>query len=642
MDNYLDKPMDNLENKQPIDKNTPIWLKTWIFWLARQYGYPESEHNAISEIITQLFNELEIGNSAYSIDAQDIQPLSKACLYPEKIANEHHNALPEKQSTLEEKLNFYTAQSSFYPFVYENNHLMLYRHWYWEKQLANKIVQLAQQKFPFSEEKKAQLLHFQQILDTHSQDESQKQDDLQKNALQKAIMQGFTLITGGPGTGKTYILAQIIAILTALDSNIRIAMAAPTGKAAQRMQEALQNSLSKLPNSLKNENLTKQQTMTLHRLLGLGFSSKPRFHSQNPLPYDVIVIDESSMLSLELAHLLFNAIPKNCRVILLGDAHQLASVDIGSVLSDLQNMPLLQNNRQTLEKSRRFPKGSPIGQLATLLQGALQSQQHGDSENLLQKFTEKLPNTTIEIPNDSLEETEFAQMEYINQENEIYYQPLAQGFRGYADALKKHWADLPQLYDIHHQPEHPDYERYQNTLKEICDAFDKYRILTATQKGNFGVEKLNHFMENWLKTECNIHSKYKTWYLGKAVIITQNDYQLGLSNGDIGLCLSQDSDSFKIYFPSLKRWFTANRLPDNLQQAFAMTIHKSQGSEFTLTAVVLDENAERLLSLELIYTAITRAKKSLILLTTPKALALSLSQKTQRISQLVYKVNQMQ
>lgn len=597
-------------------KEISAWVKQWTNWIIQQYHISsldnfEQTQFKVADVIQQLFDELALGNSAFACSVEDVQILGDSCVYL--------NSYPQK-----------LEKSAIKPFVFDGQYLMLYRHYLWESQLAKRIIQFSQQQFYFSEQEQQKLDYYQQIIDPqHSRDEHQKQ------AMQKAISQSFTLITGGPGTGKTFTLAQIIAVLNALSPQIRIAMAAPTGKAAQRMQEALQNALKHLPDELKSSKLEKQQTMTLHRLLGLGFGQKARYHHKKPLPYDVIVVDEASMLGLDIAQQLFDAVPEHCRLILLGDTHQLASVDIGSVLADLQNMPILQNNRENLVKSRRFAMDSKIGHLAKYIQG-LFTQHQLDTEETVQQFLQILPASRIEPKR----EQDFAQLEYIQPQQKIeqYKQTLMQGFDGYVDKLQHYQQLLQQIYPILKNPQHPENVKAQQIIQELCQSFDDYRILTATQKGDFGTESLNTYAEQFLYQRIYQVPKLNEWYIGRAVMMTVNDYQLGLSNGDIGLCLANDNGSYMVYFASMNRWYSASRLPQSIQTAFAMTIHKSQGSEFSLTAVVLDDSAERLLSQELIYTAITRAKRALNILTTEEALKKSLTQKTQRVSRLVEKV----
>ena len=175
----------------------------------------------------------------------------------------------------------------------------------------------------------------------------------------------------------------------------------------------------------------------------------------------------------------------------------------------------------------------------------------------------------------------------------------------------------------------------------VIKAFDRYRILTAIRYGELGLDRLNDEMQKALFKVLPRIVKQGDWYIGRPVMMSYNDYQLGVSNGDIGLCFKHgtQADLFEVYFPSLDKWIPATRLPKSIQTAFALTIHKSQGSEFMHTAVVLDESATKLLSQELIYTAITRAQSVVSLLVSPNALRQALTIKTTRRSGLVNKMN---
>ena len=448
--------------------------------------------------------------------------------------------------------------------------------------------------------------------------------------------QALSIITGGPGTGKTYTLARIIAVLKQSLPDIRIAMAAPTGKAAQRMKEALQNSFQdeKLQN-LVTPDLKNLNPVTLHRLLGLGNTQQPRFHSRQPLPYDVIVVDEASMLDLNLAQMLFAAMPNQARLILLGDADQLASVDVGSVLADLQQVPALAENRVNLVNSRRFKSDARIGKLAQFIQQqtCFDSMTHpAEKQSVLNTFQQQVVNaTTLKAVELDQVKVDYLQLELLPEQAlsveqlQHYYDLLMLGFQGYVEALKQY-------------QQNPN----ESLVPKVIQHFDDYRILAAIRHGHFGLKQLNLQIEQRL-LEQSKQIKQGEWYLGRPVMMTYNDYQLGVSNGDIGLCLhriQQGKLQFEVYFPSLDKWVTATRLPKNIETAFALTIHKSQGSEFTHTAVVVDRQAEKLLSKELIYTAITRAKKVVSLLVDADAFVHAMVTRTTRESGLSRKINQ--
>ncbi len=581
--------MDNLNSPEQADLS---WLTTWSNFLNQVPFTEQSQVPEATSYLQQLIEASLQGDSCIDISSEQIAALGQLAISADQ------------------------ATSKVAPCVYDEQGLALYRYWHLEQRLAEQICRLKQQLIqPVSCDDYLNLL-----TDPH-----------QQAALKMVARQGLSIITGGPGTGKTYTLARIIAVLSQAIPHIRVAMAAPTGKAAQRMQEALQNSFNDpklLESGLVSEELRNQGTQTIHRLLGMGHSQTPRFNQKQPLPYDVIVVDEASMLDLNLATLLFEAVPESCRIILLGDANQLASVDVGAVLADLQQIQALADNRVQLQTSRRFAEGALIGQVAKFIQAQSYQQDHVE---VLQRFEVDIVQVSelkpILLQRDM---PDVVQLEYLPEGNqldlEMYYQKLMLGFQGYVQSLKNYLQEERSI------------EQVQNVVK----AFDDYRILTAVRHGPFGLQQLNQYAQRWLQQQLSIVTA-GGWYVGRPVMMTYNDYQLGISNGDIGLCFEHRTQpqQFEVYFPSLNKWVAANRLPKSIQSAFALTIHKSQGSEFTHTAVVLDQTAKNLLSQELIYTAITRAKKVVSLLVHQEALLQAFTVRTTRKSGLVQKVNRL-
>ncbi|WP_347454661.1 exodeoxyribonuclease V subunit alpha [Acinetobacter thermotolerans] len=504
-----------------------------------------------------------------------------------------------------------TDQQAIAPFIFQDQQLYLYRYWKLEQVVAAHVARI-----------KSQQLKAVPLSERHL---SLLSDPQQQKALEMVASKGFSIITGGPGTGKTYTLAHIITVLNESLPEIRIAMAAPTGKAAQRMKEALQNALSSPALAQFDlETLKQLQPVTLHRLLGLGTTAQPRFHARQPLPYDVIVVDEASMLDLSLSQMLLAAVPDGARLILLGDANQLASVDVGTVLADLQLVPALADNRVNLITTRRFAEGARIGALAHFIQDA------DPEHDLLTEFEQQIvvPSELHAIDLQQIE-IDHVQLQYLPEnillnDAQAYYDQLMYGYQGYLQALKAGKGD----------------QDFNAFVQQIIQHFDDYRILTAIRHGTFGLTKLNQQIEQLLLTATG-QVKQGDWYIGRPVMMTYNDYQLGLSNGDIGICFLREhlgQRRFEVYFPSLEKWVLATRLPKSIETAFALTIHKSQGSEFRHTAVVLDHKASNLLSKELIYTAITRAKKVVTLLVDREAFKQSLSLRTTRRSGLSQKI----
>lgn len=591
VDKRVGKFEDNSVEKHVDDQSEQItWLNMWSQYLTQATFSQSAQSVGAAQILQQLVEASLQGDSCIEVNPLQLEVLGDLAVSSE------------------------AATSQVAPCVYDQQGLALYRYWQLEQRLAEQICRL-----------KRQTIQTLQAADYHDL----LSDEHQQNALKMVLQQGLSIITGGPGTGKTYTLARIIAALNQMIPDIRIAMAAPTGKAAQRMQEALQNSFNDpklLASGLISDELRHQNTQTLHRLLGMGNRQIPRFNQKQPLPYDVIVVDEASMLDLNLATALFEAVPDHCRLILLGDANQLASVDVGSVLADLQQVAALAENRVQLQTSRRFSGEAKIGQLARFIQ----AQQHqADMDAVLENLERQIVAATALQPVAlSKDMSDLIQLEYLPQQHETdissAQQKLMYGFQGYIDALKLYIkADEPEQY-----------------IQQVIQRFDDYRILTAIRHGQLGIEQLNRHAEQWLNQQLR-QIAVGDWYIGRPVMMTYNDYQLGISNGDIGICFKHRSQpqQFEVFFPSLNKWIAAHRLPRNMQTAFALTIHKSQGSEFTHTAIVLDGSAEKLLSQELIYTAVTRAKKVVSILADSKALLQALTTRTVRRSGLVQKIN---
>ena len=485
--------------------------------------------------------------------------------------------------------------------------------------------------------------------------------DWQKVAVANAINKNFSVIAGGPGTGKTYTVTKLLAALLMLEQHsqqgtsvLNIALVAPTGKAAQRLSESIVNAISGFKNLIDDKVLAEipTQAQTLHRLLGvLPNSPNFRHHQDNRLSYDIVLIDEVSMVDLPLMTRVFRALKDTAKVILLGDADQLPSVAAGSVLADIAPRPhggfsleneqyltqvcqltpnqlnnyfssnqtsnhINQSNESSFDyltflvKSRRFDGKGGIGLIAnSVIQGDVKS-----SWRLLR---------------DSL--TQVTQEDYIqggkSQKQQQSQLILAQG------DLSTWLAPLVKQY---YQPiEH---------CSNVSDAFvllSQFRVLCATRQGDYGVERLNEVIKSYLGKNNALYQQHQqTLYHGQPIMINENDYRLGLYNGDIGIiwrvidqegkahlvaCFEDSSLESKVLEstetpPQAIRQILPSRLPQ-FESVYAMTIHKTQGSEFSHVAMVLSatqseqksnqQSGSKLLSRELLYTGITRAKKQL-------------------------------
>lgn len=465
------------------------------------------------------------------------------------------------------------------PLVLEDKRLYLYRYWWDEYRLAQAIKQL-NRHIPST------------LADADLQQLSVGTHPQQAQAIKVALQSGFTLITGGPGTGKTFTLVRILIALLQQNSQLTVALAAPTGKAAARMQEALRQSLAQLPVAQQLLKALPQTAFTLHRLLGMGHGTQPKFNAQQPLPYDLIIVDEASMIDLRMASQLLTAISPNARLILLGDANQLAAVEAGAVLAELNKAQTLSQSRVHLTQSQRF--GGQIGQLAEAVC-------RGDTL------------TVTQLIEQSSDELNYAPLEQV----ESLAKKLFIGYQAFAQALKS-----------------------KTDIVDLLKLFDDFRVLCAVREGSYGVSALNQRLSLLLQKElAQKEDPLAVWYHGRPVMVTQNDYSLDVFNGDIGITLEEE-DGFYVYFPArdtpTKR-VSAARLAHS-ETALALTIHKSQGSEFKQVAVVLPKEESPILTRQLLYTGITRAKKQIQLWALKPILLKTIEQETKRASGLHLKV----
>lgn len=467
------------------------------------------------------------------------------------------------------------------PLVIEQNRLYLQRYWQYEQRLAEQL-QLMMHGAPLPN-----LANLDGLLDQYFPKSSDVKD-WQREAAKVAVTQPFSIITGGPGTGKTTTVVKILAVLQGLvDQPLLIALAAPTGKAAMRLQESIGQRKADLPCDEAIKKIIPETVTTLHRLLGARPPSPYfRHHAAQPLIYDVVVVDEASMVDLALMSKLVDALKPNARLILLGDKDQLASVESGAVLANL--VSALPNQALELKTTHRF--GGAIKVLA----------------------------------------------DAVNQQNiDAVWQVLLQGDQ--ACGL------LDEDAITYAARRHSGYLRLLQNGAEFIDLFaefSRFQVLCANRQGKNSVADLNHGVEQKLIAQRLLHIS-GLWYVGRPIMVTQNNAALHLYNGDIGLCLPDKEQQGKlmVFFQrpdgSVKKYLPA-RVP-HCETVFAMTIHKSQGSEFDEVLIVLPEAMNPVLTKELLYTAITRAKQVVRLVADSDVLAQTVAQKVARVTGLVDK-----
>jgi exodeoxyribonuclease V alpha subunit len=425
----------------------------------------------------------------------------------------------------------------------------------------------------------------------------------QLDAVAAALRNELTIICGGPGTGKTSTVIQILERLLEQPNGqrLRIALTAPTGKAASRLDESVREATNQRANGEQIRALIPQGAKTIHRLLGRRAGSAGfRHNAENPLPLDFLIVDEASMVALALLSRLFLALPQRCRVLLLGDPDQLASVEPGAVLADVVEAAAapaspLQGSLITLRKNYRFGDESGIQQACTAVR-------QGDADRLITLLRTKIHADLV-----STEVSTLAEL------HEVFGAAVPAGFSAVA-AEKDPAAALNQLR--------------------------RFRVLTPLRQGPWGVAGLNRTIAKALAAAGLIPEDAGDTYPGKPILIAQNDYELALYNGDLGLLLPDPAAAAAC---QLYAWFFGKdnnvrrlapaRLPEH-ETAYAMTVHKSQGSEFERALFVLPERDNPLLTRELIYTALTRARSILQICWNEAVLRAAVARRAQRQSGL--------
>ncbi|WP_375740855.1 exodeoxyribonuclease V subunit alpha [Pseudomonas boanensis] len=499
------------------------------------------------------------------------------------------------------------SPGGYAPLTLDGARLYLSRYHAYEAQLAANLLQRAAARPEVDEVQLSESLA--RLFARNTQ-----QPDWQRLAAAQAVRRNLAVISGGPGTGKTTTVVRLLAALLEQPGGQRLAigLAAPTGKAAARMAEAIRNAKAELPVGDSIKAALPEEARTLHRLLGSrGDSPRVRHHADNPLPLDVLVVDEASMVDLALMAKLLDALPPNARLILLGDKDQLAAVEAGAVFAELcegrgfdakaaddlqrltgQPVPVddprsrLGDAVVLLTHSHRFAGDSGIGELARRING-------GNARGTLDLLRGARPDlawNAAPSPAALLDRLE----------------------SGYAPYFAVVRSGDPQT---------------------AFTAFNGFRALTAQREGPWGVGGINEALEARIRRRLGVPSRER-WYVGRAVMVRQNDYALGLFNGDIGLCLSTPN-GLRVFFEGDEgyRPFAPARLPSH-DSAFAMTVHKSQGSEFTEVLLALPEQPSPLLTRALFYTGITRAKQKVEIWGLPVRLAEAVSTKAERAAGL--------
>lgn len=519
------------------------------------------------------------------------------------------------------------------PLVLDGTRLYLRRYWNHEQRVAHAIGRRLEQA-PNAPEKLAEQLT--RLFPAEATDAP----DWQRIACALAARGAFTVITGGPGTGKTTTVVRLLGLLQTLQQNdsprpLRIRLAAPTGKAAARLQASISAQVAQLDVDPQVRASIPSQVDTLHRLLGARPDTRHfRHDSSNPLHLDVLVIDEASMIDLEMMSAVLAALPDDARLILLGDKDQLSSVEAGAVLGDLcrraedghysaatarwlyqttgdrvdnwisgdDALPLDQHVAM-LRHSHRFGADSGIGTLA-------QAVNEGDAARVRRLLTQPRSDITwMDTASDTQRLVELvlegAAARFAPREGGA----VPQGYRHYLEWLQR---ERPHA--------NADASAFDAWARGVLKSFGGFQLLCALRRGPMGAEGLNRQVADILHRAGLIDASHE-WYEGRPVLVTRNDYSLGLMNGDVGIALRVPDEQGVLHLrvafevagdtgdsSTRIRFVLPSRLGER-ETVYAMTVHKSQGSEFDHAALVLPDESSAVLTRELLYTGITRARR---------------------------------
>jgi exodeoxyribonuclease V alpha subunit len=539
------------------------------------------------------------------------------------------------------------------PLVLEGTRLYLRRYWQHEQSVRAAIDQRLAQEVIDEPADAGRLREALAVLFPRPPGDDPDGPDWQKIACALAARSRFGIVTGGPGTGKTTTVVKLLAVLQHLAPagadgtrrRLRIRLAAPTGKAAARLNESIARAveslpLEPLPDAAGLRAAIPTEVVTVHRLLvTVPGTRRFRHHALNPLPLDVLVLDEASMVSLETMAAVLAALPAQARVVLLGDKDQLASVEAGGLLGELCRRadaghyrpataawlrritgetvpgPLMDDAGEALDqavvklrKSHRFSQESGIGRLAEAVNAgdldqvrAVRAAAPADLAWIELASEAPLRRLVLDGAPDRFPGAGAGRVE----RGRGVAPPV--GYRHYLQVLAQGLPPMdagPQAFDA--------------WAESVLAAYGRFQLLCAVRRGKFGVQRLNQRIAALLHAE-QLTPAAEGWYLGRPVMVTQNDYALGLMNGDIGITLQlpvRAAHGATAWLPRVAfatgeggiRWVLPSRL-QAVETVYAMTVHKSQGSEFTHAALVLPDRPSRVLTRELVYTGITRARE---------------------------------
>jgi len=500
-----------------------------------------------------------------------------------------------------------TNEDTNHPFIVHKSKIYLQRYFKYETSILARIGKFLDDDLLSFEKRMEQLTKKKEIIRSFfpiqqiADQENSAYTDWQFVAVISALLNSFNIITGGPGTGKTTTVAKLLAVLFTENKDLKVALAAPTGKAAVRMGESIKASSLQVNQNIQDR-FSSITPVTIYRLLKYIHDSPYfRFNKDNPLPFDVVIIDEGSMIDLALFSKLLDAIGPNTKIIILGDKDQLASVEAGSLFGDLcqtqSEMNLISSKRASFINGiiDNEPKSiaadyisdginQPMGEHVI----ELKYSHRFSSEKGIGRFSKAILNNQTKVIEQFIQQ---------KQEDQITIDTF------YEKSIFQLFAE-----------QYEDYIREQD-IKTAIQKLNKIRVLCAVREGNQGVYQTNRRIEDILSTKKLIVVDSE-FYHNRPVIVTKNNYSLNLFNGDVGIIRRDAQGVCRAWFEDSEHGLKSvlpGFIPDT-ETVFAMTIHKSQGSEYEQVLVQLPEKGgERLLTCELLYTAVTRARQKVIL-----------------------------
>ncbi|WGE42498.1 exodeoxyribonuclease V subunit alpha [Actinobacillus equuli] len=606
------------------------------------YNYNEQQQNLAILLAALLSYHVMQGHTALRLDSNSAQ--SFLGLEHKKLGRDFHSEILQKiggisplewQDILHEHIAFSHSPMQIAPMLFQHGLLYFYRYW----QAEHNIARYLQQAIEFPGEFANTDLDKQILSELFP--EKTMEIDWQKIAVATALRQRFCVISGGPGTGKTTTVAKLLVALQTRQyhqqkSVLNIALVAPTGKAAARLKESISNSFEKMQLTFE----IPTYASTIHRLLGVRPNSDmPTYHAKNPLHLDLLVVDEASMIDLSLMEKLMNALKPSTRLIILGDKDQLASVEAGAIMGELgefvqlgyssahceylykvtgyslseqSNVLPICDTLCHLQKSHRFSEHSGIGQLAALVN----QQKENESWRIFTKSQTDL--VCIKYPST----TQFAEKrQWVQHCVNLVVEKAVEHYQVYLKLVQQRIGNPDKV-----------------SVNEIFEAFQKVRFLSALRVSELGSDRLNQSIAEALRKARLLNFTFsRDSYAGKPILITQNSPENNIYSGDIGIILPDEHNQLRVYFDTKVEnthlSLSLSRLPEH-EVAYVMTVHKSQGSEFEHTFFIMPLNSAPVITKELIYTAVTRAKQTFTLFSEEKVWKIGVRANVQRQSGL--------